>query len=418
MKLLTLLLLLSLPLAAQSPTVQSPAAQSPAAQSASQRAALAAQQLQTHYSQSTGLYTDTGWWNSANAITALGDLAQFTGKSDYNGVLANTFDKAQLKFPGFLNEFLDDEGWWALAWIRAYDVTHQQAYLDMAASIFRDMTGQWDDTCGGGIWWSKERKYKNAIANELFLSVAASLAAHHGGPNAGKDALTWANREWKWFQNTGMINADNLVNDGLTADCKNNGRKTWSYNQGVLLGGLAQLSKLNGDASLLKPARAIADSAMLHLADSNGILTDACEPNCGEDGTQFKGIFVRNLVELPPTKQITAFLKLNADTLWTQARTGTASFGSSWSTPAPPSPAAPAVPSPATPAPASDAVAPQPTTAPDAAATSPDASAPTTASPNAATPTQAAPKQKKPDGINGSTQSSALDLLIAAAKLR
>ncbi len=77
-------------------------------------------------------------------------------------------------FEGFLNDFHDDEGWWALALIRSWDVAHSQVYLDEAKSIFEDMRNGTDSTCGGGIWWSKERAYKNAIANELYLSVAAS----------------------------------------------------------------------------------------------------------------------------------------------------------------------------------------------------------------------------------------------------
>ena len=84
--------------------------------------------------------------------------------------------KEMTGFPGFLNKYYDDEGWWALAWIDAYDLTHEKRYLAMSQSIFDDMAGGWDEACCGGIWWSKDRKYKNEIANELFLSVAAHLA--------------------------------------------------------------------------------------------------------------------------------------------------------------------------------------------------------------------------------------------------
>ena len=48
----------------------------------------------------------------------------------------------------FSERLLDDEGWWALAWIDAYDLTHDARYLEMAESIFEDMAAGWDERAG------------------------------------------------------------------------------------------------------------------------------------------------------------------------------------------------------------------------------------------------------------------------------
>lgn len=134
-----------------------------------QRAKQGVAALQQWYDPAQGAYRTTGWWNSANALTALVDYARISKSTEFNFLIANTFVAAQNQNAGFLNNYFDDEGWWALAWIDAYDLTANKQYLAMAESIFADMTTGWSDTCGGGIWWSKERTYKNAIANELFL---------------------------------------------------------------------------------------------------------------------------------------------------------------------------------------------------------------------------------------------------------
>jgi predicted alpha-1,6-mannanase (GH76 family) len=305
--------------------------------------------LQTWYDPSTGLYKTTGWWNSANAITVLVDYARVSKSTEYDSVLANTFTAApktgesQKTRAGFLNKYLDDEGWWALAWIDAYDLTHNKAYLAMGESIFADMAGEGDDTCGGGIWWSKDRNYKNAIANELFLSVAGHLANRTSG-SARSGYQSWANREWKWFEGTGMINAKGLINDGLNivggrgaaASCTNNGRTIWTYNQGVVLGGLVELAAADHDPNLKMAAQNIATAAITQLADENGVLHDPCEPKCGADGVQFKGIFVRNLVLLEktqPQKSYKSFIDKNADTLWKDAQGRGFQLSERWSGP-------------------------------------------------------------------------------------
>ena len=292
--------------------------------------------LQTWYSQSAGLYQTTGWWNSANALTMLADYSLLAHTDSYNTVLSNSFQQAQKTNSGFLNNFYDDEGWWALAWIAAYDLNHTQEYLDMAASIFTDMSGGWDATCGGGIWWSKDKTYKNAIANELFLSVAAHLA-NRAAPAARSSYLAWANKEWAWFQQSGMINSQNLINDGLDlATCKNNGQNTWTYNQGVILGGLVELNRAQPVPQLMTTANTIANSAITHLSDSNGLLHDTCEANCGADGVQFKGIFLRNLMALnvaSPNPEYAPFAVTNAESIWNHSRDAGNAFGQVWSGP-------------------------------------------------------------------------------------
>jgi predicted alpha-1,6-mannanase (GH76 family) len=141
-----------------------------------------------------------------------------------------------------------------------------------------------------------------------------------------------------------MINRDSLVNDGLgpahgpttASSCQNNGRTTWTYNQGVLLGGLAELSRLNSDPSLLRTAQKIANAAIAHLADGDGVLHESCEPKCGADGVQFKGIFARNLTALDrasPQPAYRAFLEANANAIWKNARGTGDEFSQVWSGP-------------------------------------------------------------------------------------
>lgn len=288
----------------------------------------AIQALQTWYDQDDGLWRSTNWWNAANCLTVLGDFVARAGDEaqdlDLKSVFSNTFIRAQKPakttskklmtrqgglresnyrrnskprlvdrgYRGFLDGYYDDEGWWALAWIRAYDVIGNAEYLSMAESVFHDMQGGLvNSTCGGGIWWDKDRTYKNAIANELFLSVAAHLANRASHADA---YLAIAERQWAWFQRSGMINNENLVNDGLkiytNGTCANNGLNTWSYNQGVILGGLVELYKATGDSSLLSKAARIAEAAISALS-TDGILHESCEnDDCGADGSQFKGM--------------------------------------------------------------------------------------------------------------------------------
>jgi predicted alpha-1,6-mannanase (GH76 family) len=308
------------------------------AQSYTQQAASGIQTLQQWYQQSTGLYTSpSNWWNAANSVTVLANYEQVSGDTSYYSVIANTFAAAQGSHANFVNEFYDDDGWWALAWIDAYDVTGNPAYLSMAETIFTAITGAWDSTCGGGVWWSTSRAYKNAIPNELFLTIAAKLANRTSG-TASAAYLNWAQQEWTWFKKSGMINAKSLINDGLNSSnpsaCTNNGGSTWSYNQGVILGGLVELYRADNDPTLLPQAEAIANAAIANLAQ-NGILTDPGSMT-GGDAPQFKGVFLRNLMALyvaDPDPRYQAFADTNAKSIVASDQGQRCEFGALWQGP-------------------------------------------------------------------------------------
>lgn len=112
---------------------------------------------------------------------------------------------------------------------------------------------------------------------------------------------------------------------------------TWSYNQGVVLGGLVELAKLNPDPSLIAMAHNMATAAITSLVDANGILHDSCEPaRCGADAPQFKGIFVRDLVALCvayPRPAYKSFVEANADAIWDKSRGPDGRLGLVWSGP-------------------------------------------------------------------------------------
>lgn len=297
--------------------------------------AIAASALQRWYN-SKGLWNTTGWWNAPNCIEAIENVIVAENGGQYLKVLSKTFDDNSRG--NFLNEYYDDEGWWALAWIRAFDLTGERRYLDMSKTIFVDMAGGWDSHCDGGIWWRKDRRYKNAIANELFLLVAIRLHQRTPDDNGTNSYLNWATRECAWFNQSGMINSQHLVNDGLNRRCENNGRTTWSYNQGVIVGGLTELYKTTGDTNYLNEAASIADATIARLNDGKGILREPCEPyGCeGGDVPQFKGIFVQNLADLYDLTHNPAyyrFLVSNARSIWTNDRDSSNRFGLRWDGP-------------------------------------------------------------------------------------
>jgi len=294
--------------------------------------------LVSQYDLRTGIWPTTGWWNSANALTAVLDYMLSTGDLRYLWVVENTYaQKINAAQGNFVNEFVDDTGWWALAWIKAYDLTADPKYLRTARHGVDFMWQAHDDTCGGGLWWTVNHTYKNAIASELFIQAAAQLGRRLG--DAGSDYVSRALSVWEWFDSSGMINEDLLINDGLDPrTCTNNGAETWTYNQGVVLGGLVALSQATGDQQYLTRARELAEaSTTAESLNPGGVLVEPCEATgCDINGPSFKGIYVRNLGELNRVltdHPYSPYLLDQATSAYDNNRTSDSEYGIHWAGP-------------------------------------------------------------------------------------
>lgn len=144
---------------------------------ASSRAETALHVLQDWYNPSNGIWDTCGWWNGANCMTVIGDLALVDGSEYVKETALEVFNNTFHVGPGtnpyafkpppaatqtssptatsgaaasptsgywghnpkWVDGSFDDDGWWALAWITAYDNTHQQEYLNTAIDIYESL---------------------------------------------------------------------------------------------------------------------------------------------------------------------------------------------------------------------------------------------------------------------------------------
>ena len=302
---------------------------------AGDRRTAAATALMMRFDQGNAMFDSNGWWTGANALTALIDNIRVTGMRSYEYAIAASYDRLINERQGqFRNEYSDDTGWWAMAWIAAYDLTGNARYLETARAGAEHMHTFWDSRCGGGVYWRTDRTSKDAISNSLYIQVNAALSQRIAGD------VTYRGRAqtgWSWFQGTGMITESNTVINHIDLTTCRGTSGPLTYTQGVLINGLVQLNRLTGDAGALAAARRIADSAIVntHL-HQNGIVREPGETDsCSGDAPAWKGAYIRGIGALNAVTggAYNAYLKRQADSLYAANRNSFDAYGPHWAGP-------------------------------------------------------------------------------------
>ena len=279
------------------------------------------------------------WWQ-AHAVDTLTDGYLRTGDDRYKEKLAAIFQGLPERNAGvYPNDYYDDMEWMALAWLRAFEATGDEAYKETALLLWQEIQGGWNEEMGGGIAWRREQlDYKNTPANAPAVILAARLYRLLGDPGD----LEWAERIYRWQKETLVDPESGLVWDGINRLGDGRVDKDWrfTYGQGVYIGAGVELYRATQDEAYLADARRTSAYVREWLADgASGVL-----PGEGDgDGALFKGVLVRYLGELiamdTKDKEAVALRELllaNADRLWESGSSqteGGVSFSNDWKRP-------------------------------------------------------------------------------------
>jgi predicted alpha-1,6-mannanase (GH76 family) len=262
------------------------------------------------------------WWVAELWEMALDDYQGTRGTGDRH-LVDDVYDGFVARHPKFDSDFNDDRGWWALASVRAYELTGEARFLRRAKSLWTGIWSSWDSALGGGIWWSRASHIeKNVATNATAASIAAELYRQTGKSKFRDAALAlvhWLNRRLR----SGDHIADHVDANGAVVDWQ------FTYDYGAYAGAAARLSRIEGNDKFLRAAVAVATHATTALT-TNGILVDEGSGT----GAGFKGIYVRNLALLVTEfgqSQFRTFLDENGETAW-QHRRGDGLNGPDWST--------------------------------------------------------------------------------------
>ncbi|WP_078433882.1 glycoside hydrolase family 76 protein [Metabacillus halosaccharovorans] len=259
------------------------------------------------------------WWY-AHAIDSLIDAYSRTNDEELTAYIEKEYNGLLFRNGGQPTNLLyDDMEWLALALLRAYQVTKNDAYIKDVQILWNDIKTGCNDQMGGGIAWHKEQLgYKNTPANGPAIILAARLYKEFGN----EEDLEFAKNIFTWLDDNLIDKETGFVMDGINrlGDGQIDTDWEFTYCQGVYVGGAVELYRITNDDQYLEKALKTAHFAIEKLHDqTNNVLKS--EGN--GDGGLFKGIMVRYFTELmkaapEKTEAIRTYFERNAETLWEQ----------------------------------------------------------------------------------------------------
>ncbi|SJN47875.1 putative alpha-1,6-mannanase [Sphingobacterium sp. JB170] len=276
------------------------------------------------------------YWPNAHAMDVVIDTYLRTNDNKYSAYFDPWFEGVKAKNGGnYYNEFYDDMQWNALTFLRLYEITKEQKYMEAVEILWEDIKMGWNEQyAGGGLAWKKDQPYsKNACSN----GPASILAARLYQLTSEQEYLDWALKIYAWQKDNLYDRATGAVYDNIDGRTSVVSTVALTYNQGTFLGTAVELFRITADPVYLNDAQKIASYTITKCIDaSNNILRD--EGN--GDGALFKGIFIRYFVDYLALEGINSlyrtkfenFLINNGKVAWNRGNDhNVLLFGKSWS---------------------------------------------------------------------------------------
>jgi hypothetical protein len=267
----------------------------------------------------TGRGRTPTWWQSAIALDAVVRAATTLRSVNpvYQQVIQTTYAHNVSK-PGtyapsdFENNYMDDTGWWGIAWADAaryelqvrHDTSAASTYLRIAEDDARYLAAQ-PKRCGAAAIPFKDGFAPNTITDAEYIELVALLGqirSAHGSLADARLAGQWtadAAQTLAWLEGSGLIDLrTGSVHRTENARCRPGG-PAQTYTEGEVAQALTQVGVLTHDPTEIDQA-ALFINRVLHPAHGmihQGVLQEQCEATAGRCAGQsynitvFKGLF-------------------------------------------------------------------------------------------------------------------------------
>jgi hypothetical protein len=273
---------------------------------------------------SGGAYS--GWWTGAELLEMAEDAYDNSPTVARRNIVTSTCN-------GFLsqngstwtgNEYNDDISWACIAFARAYLITGNLTYREIAKANWDAMYNRaWDTNYfGGGLWWRQsDRQSKNACIQGPATIAACYLYNISGDTNYLNKAqaiYAW-NRRFLFNTNSGAV-SDNINTNG-TVDTV-----ALTYNQGTFIGSANLLHRATGLPFYYQ------DGVLAAKRTQNNMTTAGVLPEWGSnsDLSGFNGIFIRWMGRFAKEQNLWAtyspWLGTNANAAWSIRNTNNLSW--------------------------------------------------------------------------------------------
>jgi predicted alpha-1,6-mannanase (GH76 family) len=272
---------------------------------------------------------DLNYWWQAHLLDALVDYQVRKGTKDMSLVDRHIQGVIKGNKGTILIDFYDDMEWMALALIRAYKHTNDLKYLNYAKELWTDIKTGWNSNHGGGIAWQKSQlDYKNTPAN----APAAIIGYYLYQIQKNEADKQMADKIMQWLDSH-LVSDSGRIADGMGREGGTKIDDAWqfTYNYGIYIGACLEAYKITKERKYLDKAILSANYAIKTLVQPS---TNILKSEGQGDGGLFKGILFRYLYDLAMEKDLDTqlqnkyldFIKANALSLWSKAKTSTYPF--------------------------------------------------------------------------------------------
>lgn len=242
------------------------------------------------------------------------------------------------------NIFTDDLLWAGLAFIRGYQITGEARFLEQAEWDWNHLYNQaYDETYGGGFWWSVNKESKSGLSNNPAVSMACYLYEA-----TGKEIyLQRAKELFEWLY-THLYQPNGGVDENISGP--EPGKLTNSYNVyniGAFVEACNALYRITKEPIYAETAKQSIKYVMTEcVTDEGGMSAHRYDGSWESEFARGMGLFVRenNLWNYETTytksrKPITYYdwMKLNAKLAWERRNSDNLTWNE-WSKPTPDKP--------------------------------------------------------------------------------